>query len=178
MARRNEIIFRVFGSHYLSFLELTNKIGFGTGIVQTFLQTLLTQVFVLILNVITGVLTARELGPEGRGLFAAIVFWPQLIATLSLSGMGNAVIISIRNYPTEDRETISASLVIALTQSLIGGLLGVLAVWFSMRNQYPHEIVVFTAIATMLVGCINLFTMLLRPIFVVFGNIAISNRSM
>src|SRR4051794_25842862 len=46
------------------------------------LQSMSTQVLVIGINILTGILTARTLGPDGRGAFAAITTWPQLLATL------------------------------------------------------------------------------------------------
>jgi len=43
------------------------------------------------LNVITGVLLARNLGPSGRGELAAILLWPGLFVTLGSLGVGDAV---------------------------------------------------------------------------------------
>jgi len=43
------------------------------------------------LNVVTGVLLARALGPAGRGEFAAVMLWPGLFATVGALGVGEAI---------------------------------------------------------------------------------------
>lgn len=43
------------------------------------------------LNVITGVLLARTLGPSGRGELAAILLWPGMLAILGSLGLGDAI---------------------------------------------------------------------------------------
>ncbi len=47
---------------------------------------------ILVLNVITGVLLARTLGPPGRGDLAAILLWPGLFVTLGSLGVGDAIV--------------------------------------------------------------------------------------
>src|SRR3954452_16954711 len=53
------------------------------------LQSMSTQILVIGINILTGVLTARTLGPDGRGAFAAITTWPQLLATLATAGLNS-----------------------------------------------------------------------------------------
>jgi hypothetical protein len=44
------------------------------------IQTVLANIAVQGLNVASGVLTARTLGPIGRGMLAGIIMWPQFLA--------------------------------------------------------------------------------------------------
>ena len=44
------------------------------------LQTLLVRVFILAINLATGIITARALGPIGRGELAAMQLWPYFLA--------------------------------------------------------------------------------------------------
>lgn len=45
-----------------------------------------------LLNLATGVLAARLLGPDGRGELAVIVLWPQLVATIGIALVTDAVV--------------------------------------------------------------------------------------
>ncbi len=53
--------------------------------------TAATNAFVLICGLVTGVIAARLLQPEGRGEMAAILLWPHLIAWLGITGLHEAV---------------------------------------------------------------------------------------
>lgn len=55
-------------------------------------QTALAQGVIMALNLATGVLTARLLGPEGRGAFAAISIWLMIPALLAVAGLQNALV--------------------------------------------------------------------------------------
>ena len=50
-----------------------------------------TSAFLLVLGTATGVLLARELGPSGRGLLAAVVLWPTLLSTVGTLGLPEAL---------------------------------------------------------------------------------------
>lgn len=54
--------------------------------------TLATNIEINVIGLITGVLAARLLGPEGRGELAAIQMWGAFVATLSLLGLPDAVV--------------------------------------------------------------------------------------
>ena len=51
------------------------------------LQTILTRLLILAINVGTGIITARLLGPEGRGEQAAMALWPQLLGYAMTLGL-------------------------------------------------------------------------------------------
>ena len=50
------------------------------------------RVYVLLAGMITLVLTARWLGPEGRGMLAAVITWASLISTLSSLSLGQVAL--------------------------------------------------------------------------------------
>jgi len=51
-----------------------------------FLETLITNVGILFANMLTGIITARLLGPAGRGELAAILLWPSIIVHIGIIG--------------------------------------------------------------------------------------------
>lgn len=53
--------------------------------------TFLASVLIHVVNIGTGVLAARLLGPEGRGELAAIFLWPSLLAGFGILGLHEAV---------------------------------------------------------------------------------------
>jgi O-antigen/teichoic acid export membrane protein len=65
---------------------------------------LLTSAAVQALGALTGVLTARALGPHDRGLLAAALLWPQLLILLGGLGIAEAVTVHLARAPWPDRD--------------------------------------------------------------------------
>jgi O-antigen/teichoic acid export membrane protein len=80
-------------------------------------QSVGTQAIVVMINIVTGVLTARMLGPDGRGVFAAVTTWPQLLATLAIAGLNSAIIFRMRKSPERAGEVAGAALILSATFS-------------------------------------------------------------
>jgi len=59
-------------------------------------------------GVLTGVLAARLLQPQGRGALAAVIFWPQLVASLGTLSFNEAATYQIGRSP-DDADTVAAS---------------------------------------------------------------------
>ena len=95
---------------------LTGRSGFAT-----VAQTGLTTAFVLLLNMGTGVVSARFLGPQGRGELAALMLCPQLLCFLITLGLPQSVVVLIRKNPAQERFLIGA----ALSLSALAGVLAV-----------------------------------------------------
>jgi O-antigen/teichoic acid export membrane protein len=75
--------------------------------------TILTNLFLAILALLTGILAARLLGPTGRGELAAIQTWPTFFATIAMLGVPEALV-----YFTARRSDRAATLLV--TSTLIG----------------------------------------------------------
>lgn len=79
----------------------------------------MTNGLVLGVNVLTGVVTARVLGPEGRGEFAAITLWPPLLGWAFAFALPSALVYHAKKDPQRRRATVG----MAMMLSAIGGLL-------------------------------------------------------
>jgi enterobacterial common antigen flippase len=55
--------------------------------------TFLTNLLIVGLGVLSGLIVARLLQPEGRGQLAAIMFWPQLIGALGFISLGDTIVV-------------------------------------------------------------------------------------
>ena len=99
------------------------------------LGTLATNAAILLCGLLTGVLSARLLAPEGRGALAAVLFWPHLITSLALFSLPAAVIFR-RARPDIDRARVAATAAwLALGLSALGALAGWLALPFLLRGS-------------------------------------------
>src|SRR5438094_10619069 len=67
-------------------------------------QVFITSVLLLVINLGTGIVTARVLGPHGRGELAAITVWPQAITYIATLGIPGAVVYFLRTSRKSSRE--------------------------------------------------------------------------
>src|SRR3954452_23746026 len=79
-----------------SLRQLAGRLWRGDRPLFALFQSLGAQVFITLINVVTGVITARLLGAEGRGIYAAVTLWPPLLASLATAGLGTAVVVRMR----------------------------------------------------------------------------------
>ena len=103
-------------------LSLPSK-GLGVG-----LQTLVTGMLMLMLNLVTGIITARALSPAGRGEMMAIVLWPQFIAFTLTLGIPTSLLYNIKKSPGEEGKFLSATMIIGLVLGAISIGVGVVVI--------------------------------------------------
>jgi O-antigen/teichoic acid export membrane protein len=73
-------------------LPKENSLLKNANVIQYSFQTFLIQISVTILGVVLTVLSARLLGPEGKGVLSLLILLPVLAVTFGRLGMGNSVI--------------------------------------------------------------------------------------
>ncbi len=105
-------------------------------------QTLFVNVFIIGVNIATGIITARTLGAAGRGAYSAMILWPQFLALLLTCGLPSALIYHNKRSPAEARALFSAALWMGLGLSVVAALLGVFLIPRWMTN-YSAEAVRF-----------------------------------
>lgn len=105
-------------------------------------QTLLANVLILGVNFGTGIITARLLGPVGRGEQAAIILWPQFLAYALTLGLPSAMLYNLRRYPERASRLFPAALLIGV---FAGGAATVVGVVFvpGWLTEYSPEVVRF-----------------------------------
>ncbi len=113
----------------------------GRGGTAATLQTVLAKILILALNMGTGIITARFLGPQGRGEQAAIILWPQLLAFLITLGLPAALRYNLKRHPEEKSELFSATLVLSIGLGILASLLGILFIPQWLGHQYSPEVV-------------------------------------
>ena len=86
--------------------------------------TLTTNLFLSGLGLCTGVLTARQLGPTGRGELEAILLWGAFVATVALLGLSDAVTYFTSREPRRAGQYWISALCCALVCGLPVLLLG------------------------------------------------------
>lgn len=128
------------------------------------MQTFLAKVLILVGNVVTGIITARTLGPEGRGELAAMMMWSTFLAYTLTFGLPSALLFNLKRYPSKKREYFSAALLLSLLLGFVAMLIGIIfiPIWL---GQYSEEVIRFsqwlmllspsTLVATILVATLE-----------------------
>ena len=87
-----------------------------------------TNAVLALFGLVTGVLVARLLGPNGRGELAAIQTWPAVIATIAMLGMPETVVY----YAARESDRAGRYLASAVTLALISALPFLVAGYLAM----------------------------------------------
>ena len=114
----------------------------GEAGVAAILQTIFSRTFILAVNLITGIITARVLGPEGRGIQAAIGFWPGVLASTFTLGLPISIVYNFRKYPEKKSELFASTLVLCSILGLLASITGYLFLPHVL-NKYSNETIAF-----------------------------------
>lgn len=114
---------------------LSPKTGFGAVI-----NSLFTNVLILLLGVGTGVLTARVLGPTGRGELAATIMWPQFLAYMFDFGLPAAFIYALKRTPARESTLMGTTLLLGLGASVVSVAVGIIGIPFWLHRYSPRLI--------------------------------------
>jgi len=113
---------------------------------RLFFSSLYVNLFVRFINMITGILGARFLGPYGRGELAAANRWAALFAVLFTFGLPGAVIFLGKTNREKQSEYLGAYLVVGSMVGLVGLAFGEYLIPKLFFHQ-PHQLVQFAQIA-------------------------------
>jgi O-antigen/teichoic acid export membrane protein len=131
--------------------------------VAAIVQILLANILILGITFGTGIITARVLGPGGRGEQAAIVMWPQFLAYALTLGLPSALLYNLKRHPDAAPRLFSAALLLG---TFMGGVAAVVGILFVPRwlTEYSPEVVWFAQLG-MLVAPVALVGVMLEAVF-------------
>ena len=106
--------------------------------------SVINRIGILLLNVSTGVLTARQLHPTGRGALAAMILWPLFLASATTLGLPSSVIYHLRRSDTllpgrEPRDRRADLVLNALSMAFLLGIFATVCAQFLLpvwMHQY------------------------------------------
>lgn len=96
------------------------------------------QATVLGLGILTGIASARLLGPQGRGELAALTLWPMILALVAGLGINQAIVFHAGKRRFALAEVWTAALVIWMVQSLVVLLAGSALIPLVLRHYSPE----------------------------------------
>lgn len=106
------------------------------------LQTGTSNVLIQAAYVISGVITARSLGPSGRGALAAIIMWPQFLGYLLSLGIPTSSVYHVRREPQHGSTLTAAAIIISIAMGCIAVVAGFFIIPYSLHT-YPPSVIHF-----------------------------------
>ena len=137
-------------------------------------QTLGARVFILANNVATGMITARFLGPEGRGEQAAMIVWAIFFANLMTFGLPSALIYQFKRHPEERSVLFSAALISGGGLGMVATAVGIVLMPTWLSNYSPE--VIFYARMFMLLAPLGLLQQVFAAAFEASGDFTAANQ--
>jgi O-antigen/teichoic acid export membrane protein len=105
--------------------------------VEHYASTVFGQGLILGLGILTGILSARMLGPVGRGEYAAVIIWPLGIATMLSLGINQAIAFNVGRRTFTVSEIATAATAIGLIQSALSIAIGLFVIRFVLARYSP-----------------------------------------
>lgn len=138
------------------------------------LQTLLARLIIIALNIATGIITARNLGPEGRGELAAMIIWSTFLANSLTLGLPSSLVYNFKHHPEEKSELFSAALLLGTMLGITASLIGVALIPFWL-TQYSAKVVGFAQLLMLSVPAL-LLLQVFSAAFEASGDFTTSNQ--
>ncbi|MFC3801785.1 lipopolysaccharide biosynthesis protein [Cohnella sp. GCM10012308] len=113
---------------------------------RLFISSFMLNIAVMALNIVTGIMMARWLGPYSRGEFAAATRWAMLLIGLFAVGLPGAMIYLGKQYQGRQRELLGAYLVLGLGFGAFGLIVGELALPLLLGDE-SGEVLTYARIA-------------------------------
>ena len=104
------------------------------------IQTAFANLAVQGVNLLCGIITARSLGPDGRGLLAGIIMWPQFLAYGMTMGIPIASVYWLKRRSDLSSELAGAGLFLSVVFGLLGALVGAAVIPYSLHAFPPAAI--------------------------------------
>jgi len=107
-------------------------------------QSIGSKVIILALQAGTGILTARALGPAGRGELAAMILWPLFMASATTLGVPSSLIYHLRKHlgsgAAECNRLVTGGFVMAMVMGVLAAAVAALALPWWLHQYSPGVI--------------------------------------
>lgn len=105
-----------------------------------------SKVFNIILSIVTGIIYARVLGPEGDGLLAGVLIYPTIFISFSTLGLRQSAIYFIGNETKPIKEIVSSILTVWILTSILSVTACIFILKFVAGNSYS-TLMIFLAVS-------------------------------
>jgi O-antigen/teichoic acid export membrane protein len=100
-------------------------------------QGFLSNGLLLLLNVVTGIITARALGPEGRGELAALLAVPTFVCFLAPLGLSSALVFESKSGRSTADAISATALLLAIVLGIVAALLAAIGTPWVLNTHQP-----------------------------------------
>lgn len=107
---------------------------------RSVVQSIGSKSTILALQAGTGILTARMLGPAGRGELAAMILWPLFVASVTTLGIPSSLIYHLRNRAGERERLVTNGFVMAAVMGAVAGIAAAAILPWWLRQYSPGVI--------------------------------------
>ncbi|TXK83698.1 lipopolysaccharide biosynthesis protein [Paenibacillus sp. N3.4] len=118
-------------------------------------KTMFFSVLILMINMLTGILTARFLGPLGRGEQTAMVLWSQFLAFSFTFGIPSAIIYNVKKNMKDSAKLYTTAVGMGLTAGVLAMAIGIFILPYWLAT-YSSSVVLFSQWSMLLVPLIVL----------------------
>ena len=129
--------------------------------------TLTTSLFLQMLNIASGILTARLLEPSGKGELTAVILWPSIIAALGSLGLAGSITYYTSQKIKDSRYIFATSFTIGIIQSIILIIIGFFIIP-KVLEEYSKESIQIACVYLLYIP-LNLLT--LYPLSILAGKL-------
>lgn len=119
--------------------------------------TLVARVTGLVLALLSSVIIARTLGPDGVGVYTLATLFPLLILTIANLGIGPATVYYVAQDKYSLKEVFGSNIILSAIIGAAASLLGIVLVIFFQGRIFPAVAPSYLALALLLVPA-NLFS--------------------
>lgn len=103
-------------------------------------QSIRSKSTILALQAGTGILTARILGPAGRGELAAMILWPLFVASVTTLGVPSSLIYHLRHRPDDREHLVTNGFAMAALMGTVAAVVAALVLPWWLREYSPGVI--------------------------------------
>lgn len=96
--------------------------------------TIVNNIILMVVSLMTSVIIARNLGPEGRGIYSLTLLLPTLIFSFSNCGVGVAIVYFIGRRECSLEEILSCSITLSLFLGAFSTLIGLATIPFLTKS--------------------------------------------
>jgi len=136
--------------------------------------TTVSRVFQLVLALVSSMIIARVLGPDGRGIYVMAIFLPMLLPSLSGLGVAQAAVFQLGKGTYSQRDVLGNNLALSLIFGAFGSLLGLIVLLCWGDVLFPEVAKKYLLLALMIVP-MNFFLTFMGNFFVGVQRISLYN---
>ncbi|MCD4680724.1 MAG: flippase [Bacteroidales bacterium] len=108
------------------------------------LSVMSSNIFALILGLLTGIVISRVLGPEGRGLYTSVYVVPIIVISFVTFGIRRSAIFHIGRKLFDEEDIVSTIYSLLLITSSIGIIVSGIVYYFINNSDFTYPIIILS----------------------------------